>query len=159
MSLEENKKGLFIVGMEQELNYDYILQRYDLQPEEIIVIESDEVERIQPFGDLMRDILIQVYDKNIDEIFIVKNQEENSRNITISSGMEQTIDQRNNITTVNYLFDHCQPEFPNRTLQEWLLGTEESIEEKPNPIEILRSHPLIPASINVNCGDESCVLM
>ena len=158
MSLKQKKKVLFIKGLEQKLNYDYILQEYDLHIEEITVIESNEVARIQPFGDLIRVILIQVYEKKIEEIFIVENQTVPRISQQILTEMEQILGLRQKITTVNYLFDHCKTEFPNRTINDWIVGTEESMEGKQNPIEILRTHPLMPTSINITLGNELCVL-
>src|SRR3954452_13416658 len=107
MYLEENKKVLFVMGMEQELDYGYMKQRYNIPPENIIILESDELDRIQPFGDLMRDILLNVYEKNIEEIFIVdtKKDRKNLENILDIIGK--------NIPTLNYIFTHCKPEFPD----------------------------------------------
>ena len=54
-------------------------------PEEIIILKSNELDRIEPFGDLMRDILIHVYQNNIEEIFIVdpKEDRKNSKDVLV----------------------------------------------------------------------------
>ena len=63
MDLAENKKVLLVVGMEQELDEGYVKKIYHILPEEIIILESNELDRIEPFGDLMRDILITCVSK------------------------------------------------------------------------------------------------
>ena len=84
MCLAENKKVLLLVEREQEIDYEDMKQRYHILQEEMIILESDELDRIQPFGDLMRDILIYVYEKNIEEIFIVNTKAiEKTRKISL----------------------------------------------------------------------------
>ena len=143
MCLVENKKVLFLVGREQEIDYGYVKQRYHILPEEIIILESDELDRIQPFGDLMRDILLNVYEKNIEEIFIVDTEEDrkNLENILGIIGK--------NIPTLNYIFTHCKPEFPDRTIKEWFEGKNILIDDRKNTIEVIRCHPLMPRSVKV----------
>ena len=58
MDLEENKKVLLVVGMKQELDEGDVKKIDHYLPEEIIILESNELDGIEPFGDLMRDILI-----------------------------------------------------------------------------------------------------
>lgn len=157
MLIEENKKVLFVVGMDQKLDYEYIERKYHLLPQEIIVIESDEVGRIQPFGDLMRDILKLVYVKRIEEILIVENKVE--RKFDLLEAIEKNLNINKKMATLDYLFDHCKTEFPNKSLKEWLLGDEEIREDKQDLAEILRSHPLMPNSINVKQGDETFLLL
>ena len=104
MCLVENKKVLFLVGMEQEIDYGYVKKIYHILPEEIIILESDELDRIEPFGDLMRDILINVYQKNIEEIFIVDPKEDRKNSKDILGIIEKSIDLQMNIRTLNYIF-------------------------------------------------------
>ena len=54
----------------------YVKRINHFLPEEIIILKSNELDKIEPFGDLMRDILIHVYQKNIEEILIVDPKED-----------------------------------------------------------------------------------
>ena len=47
--------------------------------DEIIILKSNELDKFEPFGDLMRDILIHVYQKNIEEILIVEPKEDQKK--------------------------------------------------------------------------------
>ncbi len=116
MCLIKNKKVLLLVERDQEIDYEDMKQRYHILQEEMIILESDELDRVQPFGDLMRDILIYVYKKKIEEIFIVntKSDKKNSEDLLGING--------NNLQTFNYIFTHCKPQFPDRTLKDWFEG-------------------------------------
>ena len=88
MDLEKNIKVLLVMGMEQELAEGYVERISHILPGELIILKSNELARIEPFGDLMRDILIYVYQNNIEEILIVdpkkdrKNTEEPKQQVT-----------------------------------------------------------------------------
>ena len=70
MDLEKNIKVLLVMGMEQELAEGYAKRISHILPGELIILKSNELARIEPFGDLMRDILIicvsKQYRRNID---------------------------------------------------------------------------------------------
>ena len=92
MDLEENKKVLLVVGMKQELDESVIKKIDHFLPEEIIILESNELDKIEPFGDLMRDILIHVYQKNIEEILIVEPKEDRKNSEDVLGKIEKNID-------------------------------------------------------------------
>ncbi|WP_338448324.1 hypothetical protein R4Z09_19025 [Niallia oryzisoli] len=149
MHLKVNKKVLFVVGMEQKIDFRYVKQRYHILPEEILIIESDELDRIQPYGDLMRDILLHVYQKNIEDIFIVHDKEDRKKSEDIKSIMEKSKALQHNQHTLDYLFGNANPEFPEGSIREWLEGNYRLIEDIQNKIEVIRRHPLMPSSVKV----------
>lgn len=149
MRLKENKKVLFIVGMEQKIDFHYVKQRYHILPEEILILESDELDRIQPYGDLMRDILLHVYQNDIEEIFIVQNKDDRKNNEDIQSMIEKSEDLQHNHQTLNYLFKNANPEFPEGSMREWFEGNHRLKEDNQNKIEVIRRHPLMPPSVKV----------
>ena len=122
MDLEENKKVLLVVGMEQELAEGDMKRIAHILPEELIILKSNELARIEPFGDLMRDILIYVYQNNIEEILIVDPKEDRKKLEDVLGEIEKNIDLQKNIRTLDYLFTYCDPEFPARTIKEWFEG-------------------------------------
>jgi carbonic anhydrase len=149
MYLEENKKVLFVMGTEQELDYGYMKQRYNISPENIIILERDELDRIQPFGDLMRDILLNVYQKNIEEIVIVATKEDRKNTEDRLRIIGENKDLQKNIGILDYLFIHCKPELPDRTIREWFEGSTTLIDDIQNTVEVIRHHPLMPLSVKV----------
>ena len=69
-------------------------------PEELIILKSNELARIEPFGDLMRDILIYVYQNNIEEILIVEPKEDRKNLEDVLGEIEKNIDLQKNIRTL-----------------------------------------------------------
>ena len=95
MDLEENKKVLLVVGMKQELDESDMKKIDHFLSEEIIILKSNELAKIEPFGDLMRDILIHVYQNNIEEILIVEPKEDRKKLEDVLGEIEKSIDVAN----------------------------------------------------------------
>ena len=149
MDLEENKKVLLVVGMKQELDNESIKKIEHFNSDEIVILKSNELDKFEPFGDLMRDILIHVYEKNIEEILIVEPKEDLKNLTDVLSKIENNIQFKKNIRTLDYLFTYCDPEFPARTMKEWLEGTPTSVDGIQHTIEGIRRHPLMPPAVKV----------
>ena len=150
MNLVENKKVLLVVGMKQELDDGYIKKLEHFSQEEVIVLKSNELDGIEPFGDLMRDILIQVYQKDIEEILIVEPKKDRKNLTDVLSKIEKNIQFKKNTRTLDYLFTYCDPEFPARTMKEWLEGNSISVHGIQHTIDMIRRHPLMPPFIKVS---------
>ena len=71
--MDEKKKVLFVIGMDHKLEH-LIKQNTNINPENIMVLQRYEPV-ISPFGDLMRDIIIAVYQENVEEIFVVATKD------------------------------------------------------------------------------------
>ena len=149
MDLEENKKVLLVVGMKQELDESDMKKIDHYLSEEIIILESNELDKIEPFGDLMRNILLHVYQKNIEEIFIAEPKEDRKNSIDVIGNIENNIKLKENIRTLDYLFTYCDPEFPNKTIKEWFEGNHLIVDNRKDSIDVIRRHPLMPPSVKV----------
>ncbi len=149
MYLKENKKVLFVVKRETEIDSRDVKERYQILPEEIIILESDELDQIEPFGELMREILLYVYQKNIEEIVIVDTKKDRKDSVDVLGIIGKNIDPQKNMSTLHYLFTHCHPEFSNTTLIEGLEGNDSFIDTKQKSVEVIRRHPLMPPSVKV----------
>ena len=82
MNTTEGKKVLFVVGMEYQ--FDHLTKLVpNINPENINILESCRPFMLQPFGDLMRDIILAVYQENVEEIFMVatKDDEQNTEDV------------------------------------------------------------------------------
>ncbi|WP_071394305.1 carbonic anhydrase [Bacillus tuaregi] len=142
----ENRKVLFVVGVGQEIEDDFFTPCYPLPQENIHILESDELEEIEPFGDTLRDILIHVYQKNINEIVIIHSKEDSE---DIFGKMGNSINYEENNATLDYLFTHYHPEFPNSTLGDWLKGNNRLKDSRQTAAERIRRHPLVPQNVKI----------
>jgi carbonic anhydrase len=146
--VDEKKKILFVMGMEHKLE-NLMNQATNINPENIIILQSYGPVISQPLDDLMRDIIIAVYQENVEEIFVVatkdnqKNTGEIINKIFGSKGMQAKIQ------TLDYLLKNCRPEFPEGNIREWLEGSKTLKEGVQNSVNIIRHHPLMPPHVKV----------
>ena len=123
-------------------------QTTNINPDNIMVLQSYEPV-ILPFGDLMRDIIIAVYQENVEEIFVVAaiDNQTNKRNILNEIYKDKEIQEK--IQTVDYLFKTCKPEFSEGSINEWLEGSKAPTDGIQNIVDVISHHPLMPAHVKV----------
>jgi carbonic anhydrase len=152
MYVEENKKVLFVIGMEDKL--EQLLQReINIHSKNMLILKSFGPVISQSYGDLMRDIIVAVYQENAQEIFIVGTKD----------SVENTVDTKNlfnkmseregvaeKIQILDYLFKNCIPGFPGGNVSEWLEGSKTVTEGIKKSVNIIRHHPLIPSHVKVH---------
>ncbi|MCM3588325.1 hypothetical protein M3182_21845 [Mesobacillus maritimus] len=150
MNRDKKKKTLyFVIGSESECE-GFIKRSTSINRDEIIILQNDGPVFLQPFGDLMRDIIINVYQHNIEEIVVVSSkdsQKDSEDALTKIYGQKELQEKR---TTLDYLLNHCQPEFPEQSLKEWLEGSNSLTDQVEKIVRTLRHHPLIAADIKVS---------
>lgn len=56
---------------------------------------------------------------------------------------------KDKINTLDYLFQNSTPEFQGGTLDEWLNGKENIIENIEKSVDIIRHHALVPSDVKV----------
>ncbi|MEH7386055.1 carbonic anhydrase [Bacillus sp. JJ1521] len=146
MYLGEKKKVLFVAGREYKPVY---LTKYvnDINPEDMIILNSYGREVLQPFGELMRDIIITVYQENIEDIIVVGDEGTG----TLSQPVRCTCPSvpQDKLETLEYLFENCMPEFPGMSLREWLEGYKTVTEYVQKSADTIRNHPLMPSDVIV----------
>ena len=114
MYIDEKKKVLFVIGMEHKMEH-LIKQNTNINPENIMILQSYEPV-ISPFGDLMRDIIIAVYQENVEEIFVVATKDDQKNTGDILNKIYKNKELQEKIQTLDYLFKNCKPEFPEGSI-------------------------------------------
>ncbi|MFS0722373.1 beta-class carbonic anhydrase [Paenibacillus sp. 1P07SE] len=98
----------------------------------------------QPFGNIMRSILVAVYELGADEVFIVGHHECGMTGLdpelVISHMRERGISEDTITTLLN----------SGMNLKRWLTGFDSVRDSVENSVRIVRNHPLKPASVNVH---------
>lgn len=152
MNLDENKKVLFVIGMEHKLER-LLQQETNIHPENMLVLKTFGPVVSQPYGDVMRDITIAVYQERVEDIFIVGTRDgvENTVNIkNLFDKMSERKGMAEKIQTLDYLFKNCIPEFPGGNVSEWLEGGKSVTEGIKRSVNIIRHHPLMPSNVKVH---------
>jgi len=152
MTSVENKKVLFVIGMEHDL--EHLLQQViNIHPDNMLILQIDGPVISQHFSDVMRDIIIAVYEENVKEIFVVGKKDDSVNKVErqeLLKKMYKNEELIEKLRTIDYLFENCMPEFPGITFSEWLSDGKTSTEDIQKSIEMIRQHPLMPSDVSVH---------
>lgn len=151
MDFDGDKRALFVIGMDQELQ-PLLQHSTKIKSENIMTLQTYGPEISQPYGDLMRDILLAVYQDRVEDIFLVGTKGE-QRNVVDMRDLPNKICEQDGIKekmeTIDFLFKHCMPELSGVTFYEWLEGSKTVIEGIQKSVKFLREHPLMPSYLRV----------
>lgn len=145
MKLDKNKKALFLTNIGNGL--ESILQEVtNIRPENMLTIQCYGPVISNPFGDIMRSVIIAIYQENVEDIFVVGTQDRGNASVNILTQLDSMKDK---IQTLDYLFQYNRPEFSGDTINEWLLGKENGSDNIEKCVNIIHHHPLVPSYVNV----------
>lgn len=148
MSREEKKKVLFVIGMEQKLE-QYIKEETNVNLENMIILQTYQPVVSHAFDDLMRDIIIAVYNENVEEIVVVSTNDYQKNTGDVLNKIYKSKELQDKIQTLDYLFKNCMPEFPEGTVSVWLQGGKTLTDSVQKTVNIIRNHPLLPSHVKV----------
>jgi carbonic anhydrase len=147
MNIDEKKKVLFVIGREQ--NPESIMKKItSLQPNNSLILQCYGLTN-SPFSDLMRDIIIAIYQENVEEIFVIVSKDEQKGRREIFKKIYENKGLQEKMQTLDYLFKNCMVEFPKGSIREWLEGSETSSNSVQNFVNVIRNHPLMPSNVTV----------
>jgi carbonic anhydrase len=144
--MDEKKKVLFVIGMEQVP--ESIIKKLTSLQQNILILHVFGP-TISPFDDFMRDIIIAVYQENVEEIFVTVAKDDSKNNRDIFKKISENKGFREKLQTLDYLFESYIPEFPKVSIREWLEGDTTSSNRIQNIVNVIRNHPLMPSDVKV----------
>ncbi|MED2186607.1 carbonic anhydrase [Bacillus wiedmannii] len=141
----KNKKVLLLTDIEHGIE-PIIQQVTNIQQENVLTINSYDSVIVHPYGDIMRSVIIAIYQEKVEEIIVVgiEDKETDIVNLQIQR------DSIKNNREIDYLFKNCMPEFSSDSLNAWLSGQENVSENIEKSIDMIRHHPLVPSDIKVH---------
>ncbi|WP_280770715.1 hypothetical protein [Salipaludibacillus daqingensis] len=158
----QKAKKLFVTCVSNDLE-EFVLDELNIMKEQVLQIKSYGNVISQPFDSIIRNIILSVYQDNVDEVYIIGEQFAKYAKLE----KEQILTQMNEdgitektIKTLEYL---KQP--IGKDLYYWLSGKEESVENQIiQSKNIIKNHPLIPNRIKVyallvNSNEKKVVLV
>ncbi|MGZ7148820.1 carbonic anhydrase [Bacillus sp. BC08] len=141
----KNKKVLLLTEIEHGIE-PIIQQVTNIQQENMLTIHSYDSVIIHPYGDIMRSVIIAIYEENVEEIFVVGIEDKETDVVNLQTQHDFI---KENIE-LDYLFKNCMPEFSSGSLNAWLSGKENVSENIEKSIDMIRHHPLVPSDIKVH---------
>ncbi|TKI89558.1 carbonic anhydrase, partial [Bacillus cereus] len=100
---------------------------------------------VHPYGDIMRSIIIAIYQENVKEIFVVGIEDKKTSSVNLQTQRDFIKDK----IELDYLFKNCMPEFASGSLNQWLSGQKNVSENIEKSIDMIRHHPLVPSNVKV----------
>lgn len=98
----------------------------------------------QPFGNIMRSILVAIYELQADEVFVVGHHNCGMTGLNPELVVQHMIERgvaEDTITTLKH---------SGLNLMRWLTGFDNVRDSVENSVSIIRNHPLLPANILVH---------
>lgn len=137
------KRMVIITCMDARLS-EMLPKAMNLQGGDAKIIKNAGGIVTQPFGNIMRSILVAVYELGADEVFIIGHHECGMTGLDpelVISHMRERGISENTITTLLH---------SGMDLKRWLTGFDSVWDSVENSVRIVRNHPLKPASVRVH---------
>lgn len=145
MKLDHDRKALFLIDIDNRV--ESVLQEViNIRSENMITIQCYGPVISNPFGDIMRSVIIAICQEHIEEIFVVGT--ENKRSVP-NNVLTQLGSMKDKLQTLDYLFQNTKPEFSGTTINEWLNLKEDGSKNVEKCVNIIQHHPLVPSHVKV----------
>ncbi|MBY0098004.1 hypothetical protein [Mesobacillus maritimus] len=150
MTTDNKKKRLFfMIGLESDWE-QMIKKSTNINPEEIVFLHTEGPVVLHPFDDLMRDLIVTVYQQNIEEIVVVSTKDALTDTEDTLSKILDRKEFQDKTTTLDYLLTYCQPEFTNQNIKDWLIGSTSLNDSTQTIFNTIRHHPLLAPDVVVS---------
>lgn len=111
-----------------------------------MTINSYQAEISHAYGDVMRSIIIAIYQYDVHEIYIIGS----STYMHTIELPKSIVSNTEKIKTLDYLFRNCKPEFSSDNIVDWLNGENDIDKSLKASVNHISNHPLIPIGIKIN---------
>ncbi|TFE01334.1 hypothetical protein [Jeotgalibacillus sp. R-1-5s-1] len=138
----DTKKAMVITDFDQELasSFKEITNR---DAEELLVFNSYGALISQPYGCLMRNVILALYYEGVQDIYILAENAQQHDQDDLLEKMKEAGITEHTLKTLNYL-DAVQHNVLN-----WLAGPSDVHEAMRKNKELITKHPLIPKTVTV----------
>lgn len=163
MQWNKNRNVLLISGIDCKSEH-LLHQSFNISPENMLVLNSLRPAVLQPYGNLMRDIVIAVYQNEAEEIFIIGEKEKaagQEGHVKILDKIMERGKTAPNIQALDYLFKYYMANGFSSSTSEWLEGGKTAAEEIQQSLIIIRNHPFLPSDLTVKgfvIGEEGALV-
>ncbi|WP_169081624.1 beta-class carbonic anhydrase [Paenibacillus sp. PL91] len=138
-----NKRMVIVTCMDTRLT-EMLPKAMNLKNGDAKIIKNAGAIVTQPFGNIMRSVLVALYELQADEVFVVGHTNCGMTGLNpelIIQHMEERGVSTDTITTLKH---------SGLNLMRWLTGFDNVRDSVINSVSIIRNHPLLPANILVH---------
>lgn len=144
-NMNEEKKILILSDLNTHLE-NQLLKSLEFKPGKVMTINSYQAEISHAYGDVMRSIIIAIYQYDVHEIYIIGS----STYMHTIELPKSIVSNTEKIKTLDYLFRNCKPEFSSDNIVDWLNGENDIDKSLKASVNHISNHPLIPIGIKIN---------
>lgn len=138
-----DKKMVIVTCMDTRLT-ELLPKALNLRNGDVKMIKNAGAIVTQPFGNIMRSILVAIYELNADEVIIIGHHECGMTGID----PERTIGKMKDRGVAEQTISTLQ--HSGLSLKHWLRGFNNVKESVENSVDIVRNHPLLPVDVPVH---------
>ncbi|MFC0473367.1 hypothetical protein ACFFHM_23390 [Halalkalibacter kiskunsagensis] len=141
------KKVLVITDIKHEFQ-QHLPELLKLEASKLLVLSSIDAAITQPYGCLVRNIILEIYQENVEQIYLIASKEHTSpkfnKTIMLDKFEKDGIDLRL-IQAIDY------SRIVGEDVLSWLNGSENDIEQTlMQSLDILIKHPLVPKRVSIS---------
>lgn len=138
-----NKKLVVLTCMDTRL-IDLLPRAMNLKNGDAKIIRNAGAIVTQPFGNIMRSIIVSLYELNAEEVFVVGHRDCGMTGLNADKIIEKAIARGIPRATVDTLLN------AGIDLSRWLTGFENVTQGVMKSVQIIRNHPLLPIGTPVH---------
>ncbi|WP_245583048.1 beta-class carbonic anhydrase [Paenibacillus daejeonensis] len=137
------KRMVIVTCMDARLS-EMLPKAMNLQGGDAKIIKNAGGIVTQPFGNIMRSILVALYELGADEVFVIGHHECGMTGLDPELVMSHMRDRGISENTLTTLLNS------GMDLKRWLTGFDSVWDSVANSVRIVRNHPLKPANVRVH---------
>lgn len=142
--MNDEKNILILSDLNTHLE-SQLVESLNFNPNHVMSIQSFQAEIAHAYGDVMRSIIIAIYEYDIEHVYIIRKSDDKQ----VIALPESVKSHTEKIKTLDYLFENCKPEFSSDNIHEWLNGESDIHQSIKQSIHQVSNHPLIPSGITI----------
>lgn len=137
------KKTMIITGVNQAI-HPLLTAITNKNNKDMMILNSFGAVITQPYGCLIRNIILAIYNEMVEEIFIIGEMESKEVKLNMSDKIKEHGVSEEILKTINYI-DVVEHDVIN-----WLTGPQNIEDVIKKNKDLIKGHPLIPKSIPVH---------
>lgn len=138
-----NKRMVIVTCMDTRLT-ELLPKSMDLRNGDAKIIKNAGAIVLQPFGNIMRSIIVAVYELKADEVYVIGHHNCGMTGINPEEIIHHMVDRGIPTDTITTLKNS------GLNLMRWLTGFDNVKDSVINSVGIIRNHPLLPAEVQVH---------
>lgn len=137
------KKTMIITGVNQAI-YPLFPEITYKENKDMLILNSFGAVITHPYGCLIRNIILAIYNEMVEEIFIIGEMESKEIKVNLSDKIKEHAASEEIIKTINYI------DVVENDVISWLTGPQNIEDVIKKNKDLIKGHPLIPKTIPVH---------